>query len=126
MSKTTAEKLQIKPGMTVWVSHPERAELLGPLPDGVEAVDRPGDVAVVFAEDAASLRAWLAEHAAELATPSVLWVAYPKGGRADVNRDTLWPILGEHDMRPISQISLGDVWSALRFRPLAPGETFNP
>jgi hypothetical protein len=58
----------------------------------------------------------------ELARPDVFWVAYPKANRADINRDTLWPILGEYGMRPIAQVSVDDVWSALRFRPLEEGE----
>ena len=44
--------------------------------------------------------------------------------KPDVNRDTLWPILGEHGMRPVSQVAIDDTWSALRFRPLKAGETF--
>jgi hypothetical protein len=81
--KTTAEKLRIAPGSTLWSSHDDRVEVLGPLPEGVELVDRPGDAAtaVVFADDARSAR-------------------------------------------EIGQVGLDDVWSALRFRPLAPGEVF--
>jgi hypothetical protein len=51
-----------------------------------------------------------------------LWVAYPKGGRVDIDRDTLWPIVAELGLRPISQVAIDDVWSALRFRPLTEGE----
>jgi hypothetical protein len=39
-----------------------------------------------------------------------------------VNRDSLWPILAEHGLRPVSQVAIDDVWSALRFRALRPGE----
>ena len=46
----------------------------------------------------------------------------PQGHRADLNRDTLWPVLGEYGMRPVSQVAVDEVWSALRFRPLKPGE----
>jgi hypothetical protein len=94
------------------------------LPDGVRAVDGPGDAttALVFAEDASSLREVLEAHRDELARPSALWIAYPKGNRTDVNRDTLWPILGDYGMRPITQVSVDEVWSALRFRPLLEGE----
>ena len=38
------------------------------------------------------------------------------------NRDSLWPILAEHGMRPIAQIAVDEVWSALRFRALEEGE----
>jgi hypothetical protein len=58
----------------------------------------------------------------ELAEPDVFWVAYPKANRADINRDTLLPILGEFGMRPITQVAVDGVWSALRFRPLEEGE----
>jgi hypothetical protein len=46
----------------------------------------------------------------------------PKANRADLNRDTLWPVLGEYGMRPVSQVAVDEVWSALRFRPRKPGQ----
>ena len=45
----------------------------------------------------------------QLARPEVLWVAYPKGNRTDINRDSLWPILGEHGLRPVTQVSVDQV-----------------
>ena len=122
MSKSTAAKLQIKPGGRVWAS--DHWDLLGPLPDGATPVDSPAEatVAILFADDEAALRALIGAN--DVTAPEILWVAYPKGGRSDINRDSVWPILREHGLRPINQVSLGDVWSALRFRPLAPGETF--
>jgi len=123
-AKSNAEKLLIKPDTTVWSSHPAHLDLVGPLPAGARPVDAPeqATTALVFAEDAASLRDLLADHHRQLARAEVLWVAYPKGNRTDVNRDTLWPILGEYGLRPITQVSLDEVWSALRFRPLKQGE----
>jgi hypothetical protein len=123
-TKSTAQKLLIKPGAAVWSSHPDRLDLIGPLPDGVRVVDRLTDatVAVVFGDDAGSLRATVAADAGHLAERELVWVAYPKGNRSDINRDTVWPILAEHGMRPIGQVAVDDVWSALRFRPLKPGE----
>lgn len=125
-ARTVAEKLRIKPGTSLWSSHPERVGLIGPLPEGVHVVDglAGAGAALVFADDAASLRAIVAAHAGDLRDREVVWVAYPKGNRADLNRDTLWPVLAEHGLRPIGQVSVDDVWSALRFRALAPGEVF--
>jgi hypothetical protein len=122
--KSVAEKLLIKPGTTLWSSDPARLDLVEPLPDGVRTVDAIADAttAVVFADNANSLHQILEAHEDHLARPSVLWVAYPKGNRTDVNRDTLWPILGEYGMRPITQISVDEVWSALRFRLLREDE----
>ena len=123
-TKSIAEKLLIKPRTSLWSSHPSRLELIGPLPEGVSHADSPegATTAVVFADDAASLREILAAHKDQLAWPASLWVAYPKGNRADINRDSLWPMLSEHGMRPIAQVSIDDVWSALRFRPNREGE----
>lgn len=123
-TKSVAEKLSIKPGTTVWVLPASRAELIEPLPDGaraVKAIDEAA-VAVIFAEDAAQLRARLDERAESLAEPDSLWIAYPKANRTDINRDKLPPILGEHNMRPIGQVAVDETWSALRFRPLREGE----
>ena len=126
--KTVAEKLLIKPGSSLWVSDDSRVALLGPLPGDVERAGlESADTAVVFADDSGSLRAILSAEGEALRRPSALWVAYLKGNRADINRDTLWPILGEHGLRPITQVSIDDVWSALRFRPLGEGEApFSP
>ena len=122
--KTVAEKLLIKTDTCVWSSHTERLELLEPLPQGVRVVDRPAGAttALVFADDAESLRTLVTAHADQLAEHKRLWVAYPKGNRADMNRDSVWPVLAEHGLRPIGQVSLSDIWSAIRFRPLEPGE----
>lgn len=122
--KSIAEKLLIKPGTTVWPSHPDRLDLVGPLPAGTTTAPGMGtaDVALVFADDAAGLRRILTKQRAHLLKPSVFWIAYPKANRTDVNRDSLWPILSEYGMRPITQVAVDDTWSALRFRALKAGE----
>lgn len=122
--KTVAQKLLVKPNTTVWVSDRARAELLAPLPEGARLVSSPATAttAVVFVEDQASLRTILAKRGGQLSAAEALWIAYPKGNRSDINRDTLWPIVAEHGMRPIGQVAVDDVWSALRFRPLREGE----
>jgi hypothetical protein len=124
MSRSTAEKLLIEPKTTVWTSHPQRLDLIEPLPEGVQVVDRPelAKTALVFGDDAQSLRNVVAAHADGLADPETLWVAYPSGNRADIDRDSIWPILAEHALRPIGQVSLGEGWAAMRFRLLRPRE----
>ncbi len=124
MSRTIAEKLQIKPNSTVWVSDRSRTSLLTPLPDGVREAEKlaTAGTAVLFAEDAAEVRRLLTEHADDLGKPAVFWVAYPKGNVTDVNRDTLWPIVADFGMRPNGQVAIDERWSALRFRPDREGE----
>jgi hypothetical protein len=124
MTETVAERLQIKPNTTVWVSDPAHIALLTPMPDGVRESDHlaTASVAVAFAEDAASARAVLEKHRADLTKPAVFWVAYPKGNKADINRDSLWPIVADFEMRPNGQVAIDEHWSALRLRPNRPGE----
>ncbi len=122
--KTVAAKLGLKGGGRLWVSDPAGAALVGPLPEGasLQSTAADADVALVVVASAAEARAAVAAHRDVLAGRPSFWVAYPKGGRADINRDSLWPILAEAGIRPNTQIALDDAWSALRFRPLAPGE----
>jgi hypothetical protein len=123
-SKTVAQKLLIKPGTTLWSSHAERLGLIEALPEDVQVVDglQEAQVALVFTDDEPSLRAILDQQRDVLHAASTLWVAYPKGNRIAINRDSLWPILTEYGLRPIGQVAIDPVWSALRFRPLQPGE----
>jgi hypothetical protein len=123
--KTIAEKLLIKPGTSVWVSDDSRRALLGVMPPSVTTVDGPdtASTAVLFVDDAATVRALFSAHHEHLLASTNVWVLYPKGNKADINRDSLWPIVAEYGLRPITQVSVHETWSALRFRPLREGET---
>ena len=124
MTKTIAEKLLIKPNSTIWLNEPARLPLLTPMPDGVRetATLATASTAVLFVEDAEGARKQLDEHRADLGKPGVFWIAYPKGNKTDVNRDTLWPIVADFDMRPCGQVAIDERWSGLRFRANKPGE----
>jgi hypothetical protein len=123
-AKSVAQKLLIKPNTTVWLSHPEHRSLLEPLPEGVGDAGSLGQaaVALIFVDGAASARDTLEAQRDELARPGALWVIYPKANKADINRDSLWPILAAYALRPITQVAVDEKWSALRFRPLKEGE----
>ena len=77
---------------------------------------------MVFVDDAADATSRFAADADALKAVPVLWVLYPKGGRADINRDSLWPLIAPHGLRPITNVSADDTWSALRFHRLRPDE----
>jgi hypothetical protein len=94
-------------------------------PDGLDLSDiprgeGPGDGVLVFVRDRAELDAHVgpALDAARADRPA--WIAYPKAGQlgTDLNRDRLWEALGGRGVRPVRQIALDGVWSALRFRPV--------
>ncbi len=120
VTKSAAEKLLIKPGVALWVSPPDRLGLLGELPPAVTTAGafESAGVAILFVDDAANAHETVEAHHADMASPGILWIAYPKGGRADINRDSLWPMVAVHGLRPITQVAIDDTWSALRFRPL--------
>jgi hypothetical protein len=124
MGKSVAEKLTIKPNTTLWLSDDQHLARIEPLPEGVTLAAGLADAttAVIFADDGASLRQALTKHQGNLREPGSLWIAYPKANKADINRDSMWPIVAEYGLRPISQVAVDDTWSALRFRPLAEGE----
>lgn len=124
MTKTIAERLLIKSNSTVWLNEPSRMPLLTPMPEGVRetALLATAGTAVLFVEDAAGVRTELTEHQGDLDKPSALWIAYPKGKKAEINQDTLWPIAADYDMRPCGQVAIDERWAALRFRTNRPDE----
>jgi hypothetical protein len=51
------------------------------------------------------------------------WLAYPKKSskkyKSDISRDHGWEAMGQNNWEPVSQITLDEDWSALRFRKVA-------
>jgi hypothetical protein len=111
-----AAKLNLKPGMTL--------EVLA-LPPGVDLGDvetssaRKADGILLFVRTAAELDTRAAPVIDVAKRDGLAWIAYPKGGQlqTDLNRDILWKNLEQKGVQGVRQISIDDVWSALRFRP---------
>ena len=49
-----------------------------------------------------------------------LWLCYPKGTskkyKSDINRTKAWEVFSPYEFEPVSQVSIDDNWSAMRFR----------
>lgn len=119
--RTVAEKLLVKPGDVIAVAAPEAGlgALLEPLPEGARTGSaEEAAVAVVFVRTRAELLERFAAELPALGAARAVWFVYPKGGRADVNRDTIIREAGAFGWRPISNVAVDDVWSAVRVRPL--------
>ncbi|UQN13713.1 hypothetical protein [Gulosibacter sp. ACHW.36C] len=118
------KKLQLKPGTRLWVwpeTQPHPPELTA---DTIEATDlADADVAVLFTNSLADVDAALDQHIQALAPLRAVWFIYPKGNATDFNRDTLWNRLLRDDWRANSNVSYNETLSAIRVRPLKPGET---
>lgn len=79
----------------------------------------PADVVVAFVRDRSMLAEYLSDALATYRRGGALWFAYPKKSSSiasDISRDSGWDGLAEHDLLPVSQISVDGDWSALRFR----------
>jgi hypothetical protein len=116
-----ARKLQLKPD--------SRVALLG-VPPGLETQLAAG-IPVTMDSDAADAVVAFVHLASDLdgAAAVVLdaaredrlsWLAYPKAGQlgTDLNRDRLAAAVQKRGVQPVRQISIDEVWSALRLRPL--------
>ncbi|MGZ4267088.1 MAG: hypothetical protein ACXVS6_23655 [Solirubrobacteraceae bacterium] len=117
---SVASKLQIKPGQAVCViGRPQDATL--DLGQELELVQDPtkSDAVIVYCTSRADLEQLSAPLLAAARRDALTWVAYPKAGQlgTDLNRDTLTALLQAQGVRPVRQIALDDVWSALRLRP---------
>ena len=75
---------------------------------------------MVFLNNHKELLEMVPRVAVMLAQGGILWLAYPKTaakGGTDINRDSLWQLVEPLGWRPVRQVALDEVWSALRFKP---------
>ena len=119
-------KLRIQPGQRLLILNPPQGyvESLQPLPEGTEIVATTAGATVdfchVFATNSAQLAELLPTALAACKYDGLLWVSYPKKSSkvpSDLSRDVLWELPGETGLRPVTQVSIDQTWSALRYRP---------
>jgi hypothetical protein len=97
------------------------AAALGELPPGVEHVDASGsavDVAILFARDAAAVRARFAALAASLQPAGGLWIAWPKrssGVATDLAENLVREIGLAEGLVDNKVCAIDTTWSGLRF-----------
>ena len=121
----TVKKLGLKPGMRALVVGAPSGYVgsLAPLPDRVEVSENLGS-AHDFVQFFATKKSEIAKSAKKLlqsAGPGALvWITYPKktsGVDSDLSREAVWAAMEGTGWRPVSQIAIDEIWSALRFRP---------
>ena len=126
------KKLHVKQGQRLAIVNPPPGyvEGLGQLPVDTElAINASGefDWIHIFVKDKAELENYAPDAIKSLKDGGTLWISYPKGTSkvpTDINRDKGWDIVRRAGFRPVSQVSIDEVWSELRFRTLKPGEGF--
>ena len=118
------EKLNVKPGTTIVVLGAPAGyrQKLGPLPEGARLVNVvPAEAAFVhlFARDGAALSSRLREVSPRLTADATVWISFPKadsGAGSDLSREKIWALAGPFGLTPVSQVTMDDIWSALRFK----------
>jgi hypothetical protein len=126
MVTSLAKKLQIKSGKLIVLNAPKgyADRVAEELPDLTVSTRAAGqaEAVLLFVNSLAEV-AELAPKAIKAVKPSgMLWMAYAKGSsklKTDVNRDKLWAAVQPIGWQPVRQIALDEVWSAMRFKPLA-------
>jgi hypothetical protein len=124
-TSSLAKKLQIKAGQHVSILNAPANYLaqLGPLPD-VTLVDKASgafDVVQLFVKNVAELNRMGPAAIRAVKPDGVLWISYPKLSAktdSDITRDVGWDVVKKAGLRPVTQVSIDDTWSALRFRPV--------
>jgi hypothetical protein len=119
-AKTTAQKLFIKPGDALYLGggHQGLHALLDPLPEDVLLTQDIGEATavVLFAQDQRSLDGVLDDWLEPALGARVLWIGYPKGGRSDINRDSIWRDIQGRGHTLNANIPLSGEWSSVRVK----------
>lgn len=126
MGKTTlARKLRMQPGQRVPIMNAPSGyvEEFDPLPEGIELEEVPEgkfDFVHLFATNGAELERLGPVALASVTYDGLLWLSYPKRSskvKTDLSRDVGWDVMADSGLRPVTQVSIDETWSALRFRP---------
>jgi predicted SnoaL-like aldol condensation-catalyzing enzyme len=125
MVNPTTKKLGLKPGMRALVVAAPSGYLksLDSLPEGVvlsEAVGGTHEFVQFFAKKRSDIEQSAKKLLKAAAPGALVWITYPKktsGVESDLSREVVWSAMEGTGWRPVSQIAIDEVWSALRFRP---------
>jgi hypothetical protein len=121
--KSVAQKLLIREDYTVLLVNAPKGykDTVGKLPKGAKVVtksSKPVDFVQIFAATKAEMTELFRKVKSLLKEEGLLWATYPKAGQldTDLKREVVWECGQAVGMRPVSQIAVDHVWSALRFK----------
>lgn len=120
------QKLRMQPGQRVLILNPPPGYLegLAPLPTGTVVEEVPsGKYAFVhlFVKDQAELEKFGPSALESVEYDGILWISYPKKSskvKTDLTRDEGWDLVARAGLKPVTQVSVDEIWSALRYRPV--------
>jgi hypothetical protein len=107
-------KLQLEAGHTVAVVNPPSGFRLD-----ARTAEHREDAVLLFVRDGQELETLGEPFFRAARDDRLAWLAYPKAGQleTDLNRDILREQTKSRGVRPVRQVSIDEVWSALRFSP---------
>jgi hypothetical protein len=123
-----SKKLQIKPGHRVLVLHApgDVSGGLQPVPEGVSLSTRSQgtyDVVLLFTASSGEVEKRLPGALKAVRPDGILWICWPKQSArtaTDLTRDTLFQQAQTFGLRAVSNVSIDETWSALRFKRVSP------
>ncbi|CAM4015184.1 hypothetical protein [Mesobacillus thioparans] len=110
------KKLRFKEGNALVLNAPDGFRL------GVEGEQQndKNEFLLLFVNNSDEIRSWLPKALEALKEDAVFWIAFPKKSskvQTDINRDSLFALVSERsNYRAVSNVSIDQKWSALRFR----------
>ncbi|MED1203730.1 hypothetical protein [Heyndrickxia acidicola] len=116
MDQEVLKKLRYKEGSAMVLNAPKGYE------SDISAKDSEGKwtFALLFAHHKQDVEEWLPRILPHIEEDAVFWIAFPKKSskiNTDINRDILAAFLQDQTpFRPVSNVSIDETWSALRFR----------
>lgn len=124
---TLIKKLGIKPKQRIIILNAPKGyrEQLGELPADVElatTLNGVFDMVHVFVKNKGEVDQYAPKAIQAVRPGGLLWFSYPKKSAkipTDISRDVGWDVVLNAGWRPVTLISIDDVWSAFRFRPLS-------
>ena len=120
------KKLRIRAGQRALILNAPSgyAEGLGDLAKGVDVAHQAEgkyDFVQLFVKDSAEFHALSSPALQAVEYDGLFWLCYPKKSskvKTDLSREAAWELMDGTGLRPVTQISIDEVWSALRFRPV--------
>ena len=114
-----SKKLQIPEGTSVRLVNSPPGFNLGTQIPKKEA----GEAVLAFATNTKEIIAYCKPAIDAAKENRLSWIAYPKAGQlgTDLNRDKLFQLVKPYGIEGVRLVSIDDVWSAMRFRPIRGG-----
>jgi len=120
-----AKKLRIQPGQRILILNAPAGylESLAPWPERAvvsEQSEGKYDFVQLFVQNSAELQSLHPKAMQAVQYDGLLWLCYPKKSSrvdTDLSREVVWELMLPTGLRPVTQVSIDAVWSALRFRP---------